>query len=171
MVKDKPMVGVLMGSDNDLPVVTEALKMLDKFAIPYEVDVISAHRTPERAHNYARTAADRGLKVIIVFAGGAAHLGGVIAASTCLPVIAVPVNATPLAGVDALYASVQMPAGIPVGVMAIDKPGARNAGIYAAQILATADSDLYQRLQQYKEEMGRGVEEKSGRVKQQFEKS
>jgi len=167
-----PLVGVVMGSDTDLPVMSETIKTLRRFAIPYEVEVTSAHRSPERTQEYARTAASRGLKVIIVGAGGASHLAGIIAAETCLPVIAVPVVTTPLAGLDALYSTVQMPSGVPVGVMAVDKPGAVNAAIFAAEILAINPSPfaskLAQRLQAFKAELARAVAAKSARVKQQL---
>ncbi len=165
----RPQVGVVMGSDTDLPVMSEAIQTLQQFGISFEVEVTSAHRSPQRTHEYATTAVERGLKVIIVGAGGASHLAGIIAAETTLPVIAVPVVTTPLAGLDALYSTVQMPAGIPVGVMAVDKPGARNAAIFAAQIIALSDPRLAQRLRQHKEELARSVAEKSARVKQQFQ--
>lgn len=167
--RSRTLVGVIMASDTDLPVMRETLKTLRRFEIPYEVEVSSAHRSPARTHQYARSAASRGLKVIIVAAGGAAHLAGVIAAETSLPVVAVPVVTTPLAGIDALYSTVQMPAGVPVAVMAVDKPGATNAGIFVAEILASSDPKLAARLKAYKEELARAVGEKSARVKQQFE--
>jgi len=168
VTQDKqPLVGIIMGSDTDYPVMSEAGKMLDKFGIPYEVEVISAHRSPARTHEYASSAIGRGLKTIIVAAGGAAHLAGVVAALTTLPVIAVPMATTVLSGIDALLSSVQMPAGVPVAAMAIDKPGATNAAIYAAEILATSDAELRKRLVAYKEELERSVAEKSARVKQQ----
>lgn len=163
-----PLVGIVMGSDTDLPVMTEAAKMLDKFEIPYEVEVISAHRSPARSHEYAATAIGRGLKVLIVAAGGAAHLAGVFAALTTLPVIAVPMATTVLSGIDALLSSVQMPAGVPVAAMAIDKPGATNAAIYAAEIISTYDPEVARRLVAYKDELARSVADKSARVKQQF---
>ena len=163
-----PLVGIVMGSDTDLPVMTETAKMLDKFQIPYEIEIISAHRTPARSHEYAATAISRGLKAIIVAAGGAAHLAGVFAALTTLPVIAVPMATTVLSGIDALLSSVQMPAGVPVAAMAIDKPGAINAAIYAAEIIATFDPEVGKRLVAYKDELARSVAEKSARVKQQF---
>lgn len=166
--KPAPQVGVIMGSDTDLPVMSEAIKVLQEFGLPFEVEVTSAHRSPERTHQYAKSAAARGLKVIIVGAGGASHLAGIVAAETTLPVIAVPVVTTPLAGLDALYSTVQMPGGVPVGVMAVDKPGARNAGIYAAEIIALFDGALAERLRRHKQELARSVEEKSVRVKQQF---
>ena len=164
----RALVGIIMGSDTDLPVMTESAKMLEKFEIPYEIEVISAHRSPARMHEYATTAISRGLKTIIVAAGGAAHLAGVVAALTTLPVIAVPMATTVLSGIDALLSSVQMPAGVPVAAMAIDKPGATNAAIYAAEILATSDATIAKRLLAYKEELARSVSEKSARVKQRF---
>ena len=118
-----PLVGIIMGSDTDLPIMSESAKMLTKFSIPFEIEVISAHRSPARTHEYAATAIERGLKVVIVAAGGAAHLAGVVAALTTLPVIAVPMATTVLSGIDSLLSSVQMPAGVPVAAMAIDKPG------------------------------------------------
>ena len=167
--KTKALVGIAMGSDSDLPIMTETARMLQQLGVPFELEITSAHRSPGRTQDYARSAAERGLKVIIVGAGGASHLAGIVAAETCLPVIAVPVVTTPLGGLDALYSTVQMPSGVPVGVMAVDKPGARNAAIYAAQIIATGDSDLLQRLHQHKQDLARSVAEKSARVKQQFE--
>jgi len=164
----RALVGIIMGSDTDLPVMTESAKMLEKFEIPYEIEVISAHRSPARMHEYATTAISRGLKTIIVAAGGAAHLAGVVAALTTLPVIAVPMATTVLSGIDALLSSVQMPAGVPVAAMAIDRPGATNAAIYAAEILATSDATIAERLVAYKEELAQSVTEKSARVKQQF---
>ncbi len=164
----RPLVGIIMGSDTDLPVMDESAKMLEKFSIPYEIEVTSAHRSPARTHEYASTAVERGLKAVIVAAGGAAHLAGVVAALTTLPVIAVPMATTVLSGIDALLSSVQMPAGVPVAAMAIDKPGAINAAIYAAEILATSDPEVAQQLISYKEELAKSVAEKSARVKQQY---
>jgi len=160
-------VGIIMGSDTDLPVMSESAKMLEKFGVRYEIEVTSAHRSPARTHEYA-TAVSRGLKVVIVAAGGAAHLAGVVAAMTTLPVIAVPMATTVLSGIDALLSSVQMPAGVPVAAMAIDKPGAINAAIFAAEILATSDPEIAQRLIAYKEELAKSVAEKSARVKLQY---
>src|SRR3984893_8941133 len=164
----KAIVGIVMGSDTDLPVMSEAARMLDKFEIPFEIEVISAHRSPARTHEYASTAISRGLKVVIVAAGGAAHLAGVIAALTTLPVVAVPMATTVLSGIDSLLSSGQMPAGVPVAAMAIDKPGAINAAIFAAEIIATFDQRVAQRLTAYKEELSRSVAEKSARVKLQY---
>lgn len=157
-------VGIVMGSDSDLKIMAESAKVLKKFGVEYEMIVASAHRTPDKALEYAKSAEMRGLEVIIAGAGAAAHLGGVLAAATVLPVIGVPINATPLAGVDALYAMVQMPSGIPVATMAIN--GAKNAGIFATQILATKDPELRKRLHEYKEEMAAQVEEKNKRVQE-----
>lgn len=165
---ESPQVGIIMGSDTDLPIMSESAKMLTKFAIPFEIEVVSAHRSPARTHEYATTAIERGLKVVIVAAGGAAHLAGVVAALTTLPVIAVPMATTVLSGIDALLSSVQMPAGVPVAAMAIDKPGATNAAIYAAEIIATFDERVAEQLVAYKQELARSVAEKSARVKQQF---
>ncbi len=138
MSDTKPVVGIIMGSDSDLPVMAESAKILDKFGIPFEIEVTSAHRSPARTHEYATTAIARGLKTIIVAAGGAAHLAGVVAALTTLPIIGVPMGSIALNGMDSLLSTVQMPAGMPVAAMAIDKAGATNAAIFAAQILRRA---------------------------------
>jgi phosphoribosylaminoimidazole carboxylase PurE protein len=163
-----PVVGILMGSDTELPVMSEAGKALEKFGIGYEMEVVSAHRTPARALEYATTAAKRGLKVLIVGAGAAAHLAGVMAANTTLPVIGVPLATSALNGLDALLATVQMPGGIPVATMAIDKAGAVNAAIFSAEILGLFDSEIARRLLAHKEELVRGVAEKNARLKQQL---
>jgi 5-(carboxyamino)imidazole ribonucleotide mutase len=155
-----------MGSDSDLEIMREAGKALEEFGIPYEMDVTSAHRSPARTGQYARGAAGRGIKVIIAGAGGAAHLAGVIAAETTLPVIGVPIPSTSLQGLDSLLATVQMPAGIPVATVAIGKAGATNAGVLAAQILAVGDELLSWKLAAYKQKLARGVEEKSRRLKE-----
>ena len=157
----QPLVSILMGSDNDYEVMVEAAKALDQFGIPFEMTVSSAHRTPERTAGIVRSARDRGVKAIIAGAGAAAHLAGVVAAETVLPVIAVPIDSTALNGLDALLAMVQMPAGIPVATVAIGKAGARNAGILAAQILAVGDADLTRKLITFKAEMAAGVETKA----------
>ncbi len=159
-----PLVGIVMGSDSDLPVMQEALEVLRHFGIPAEITVASAHRSPKRVSEYASNASRRGLRVLIAGAGGAAHLAGVLAAETTLPVIGVPIGSSPLAGWDALLATVQMPAGVPVATMAVDKAGARNAAILVAQILALADKQLQGRLQQYKQELADGVAEKAERL-------
>ena len=161
-------VGILMGSDTDLPVMSEAGKTLEKFGIRYEMEVVSAHRTPARAHEYATSAAERGIKVLIVGAGAAAHLAGVMAANTTLPVIGVPLAASALNGLDALLATVQMPSGIPVATMAIDKAGAVNAAIFAAEILGLADAEIARRLVAHKEDLARGVAEKNAKLQEQL---
>jgi 5-(carboxyamino)imidazole ribonucleotide mutase len=157
---DKPKVLILMGSDSDVPVMAEAEKVLKEFGVPCEVRISSAHRSPHRTATLAAEAAGRGIRVIIAGAGMAAHLAGVIAAETILPVIGVPIGGGALNGVDALYSTVQMPAGIPVATVAIGRAGAKNAGILAVQMLALADEVLAGRLREYKENMAREVEEK-----------
>ncbi|HEY3354011.1 MAG TPA: 5-(carboxyamino)imidazole ribonucleotide mutase [Polyangia bacterium] len=152
----EPLVAILMGSKSDLTRVQPAAEVLKELAIPHEVRVISAHRTPERAAEYASGAAGRGLKVLIAAAGGAAHLAGTLAAYTLLPVVGIPVAATPLGGLDALLATVQMPAGVPVATVAVD--GAANAALLAAAILALADTDLAARLAARREAQARAVE-------------
>ncbi|MBI5826307.1 MAG: 5-(carboxyamino)imidazole ribonucleotide mutase [Deltaproteobacteria bacterium] len=161
----KPLVGILMGSDSDLAVMEEAAKALKSFGIPYEVTVSSAHRTPERTARYAKSAEKRGIRVIIAGAGSAAHLAGFIAAQTTLPVIGVPIDSGPLKGLDALLSTVQMPGGVPVASMAIGSAGAKNAGIFAAQILSTADEGLRARLKAHRKEQAKAVEEKAKRLK------
>ena len=153
-----------MGSDSDLELMREAGKALDDFGVAYEIDVTSAHRSPDRTAEFARTAADRGIRVIIAGAGGAAHLAGVIAAHTMLPVIGVPITSV-LNGLDSLLATVQMPAGIPVATVAIGKAGATNAGILAAQILALSSPDIAKKMQAHKQKLATGVEEKSRKLK------
>ncbi len=148
-------VGIVMGSDSDMPVMEKAGAILDRFEVEYEIEVMSAHRKPARVTEYASTAADRGLKVIIAGAGLAAHLPGVVAAHTILPVIGVPLYQEGLAGADALYSCVQMPPGVPVATVAIG--GAKNAGVLAAQILAVGDDGLAQRLRDYKKELSEGL--------------
>jgi 5-(carboxyamino)imidazole ribonucleotide mutase len=164
----KPLVAIVMGSDSDLPVMNECAQMLEKFQVPYEMEISSAHRSPERTSQFARLAAHRGIRVLIAGAGGAFHLAGVIAAETTLPVIGVPMSNTPLGGMDSLLSAVQMPAGIPVGVMALGKAGAVNAAIFAAQILATSDAALANRLAAHKTEMAKGVLDKSTRLQQEL---
>ena len=161
----KPLVSIVMGSDSDLEIMREAGKALDDFGIAYEIDVTSAHRSPDRSADFAKKAADRGIQVIIAGAGGAAHLAGVIAAHTILPVIGVPIPSTSLNGMDSLLSTVQMPAGIPVATVAIGKPGATNAGILAAQMIGLADSGIAKKLHAHKEKLARGVEEKSKKLK------
>jgi phosphoribosylaminoimidazole carboxylase PurE protein len=161
----KPLVSIVMGSDSDLEVMREAGKALEDFGITYEIDVTSAHRSPDRTAEFARKAAERGIRVIIAGAGGAAHLAGVIAAHTTLPVIGVPIASTSLNGLDSLLATVQMPAGIPVATVAVGKPGATNAGILAAQILALSDDATAKRMADHKLKLERSVEEKSKKLK------
>lgn len=151
MKKSKPLVGIIMGSDSDLPVMSEAAKILDEFNIPYEIKIVSAHRTPDLMFSYAKNAAKRGLKVIIAGAGGSAHLPGMTASNTILPVIGVPIKSKSLDGLDSLLSIVQMPAGVPVATVAIN--GAKNAGILAAQILGLEDSSLSAALVRYKLKM------------------
>src|SRR5437763_9174675 len=160
----KPVVSIVMGSDSDLEIMREAAKSLESFGIGYEIDVTSAHRSPERTAEFARGAADRGVRVIIAGAGGAAHLAGVIAAHTTLPVIGVPIPSV-LNGLDSLLATVQMPAGIPVATVAIGKAGATNAGILAAQILALSDAGLARKMAAHKDKLAQGVDEKSKKLK------
>jgi 5-(carboxyamino)imidazole ribonucleotide mutase len=162
----QPLVAILMGSDSDLETMREAAKALDDFGIPYVMDVSSAHRSPGRTAEFARTAASKGFKVIIAGAGAAAHLAGVLAAESTLPVIGVPMASSPLNGLDALLSTVQMPAGIPVATVAIGKAGATNAGVLAAQILAVSDDALAAKIRQHKEKLARGVEEKSRKLKE-----
>jgi 5-(carboxyamino)imidazole ribonucleotide mutase len=152
-----PQVGVIMGSDSDLPIVEEALQVLDEFEVPYEVKILSAHRSPGHTSAYARSAAERGLRVLVAAAGWAAHLAGVLAAETVLPVIGIPVNSSPLQGLDALLSTVQMPPGIPVATMAIGKGGAHNAALFAIQILALQEPLLSERLQRFKHKMAEDI--------------
>src|ERR1041384_4439867 len=159
-----PLVSIVMGSDSDLEIMQEAGKALDGFGIAYEIDIASAHRSPARTSEFAKNAAGRGVKVIIAGAGGAAHLAGVIAAETTLPVIGVPIPSV-LNGLDSLLSIVQMPAGIPVATVAIGKAGATNAGILAAQIIALGDSAVAEKMKAHKEKLAKGVEEKSAKLK------
>lgn len=161
-----PLVAIVMGSDSDLEIMNECVKSLDGFAIPYEIDITSAHRAPRKTAKFASEAAERGIRVIIAAAGGAAHLAGVIAAETTLPVIGVPIPSTALNGMDSLLSTVQMPAGIPVATVAIGKAGATNAGILAAQILALYDGDLAKKMAAHKEKLAKGVEEKSRKLQE-----
>jgi len=156
----KPLVGIVMGSDSDLPVMEEAARVLSEFKVPWDMTVTSAHRSPEGTAEYARKAAGRGLEVIIAGAGGAAHLAGVIAAHTILPVIGVPLESS-LMGLDSLLSTAQMPGGVPVATMAIGKAGARNAGILAVQILAKKDPALKKSLLRYKAALVRKVAEQA----------
>ena len=161
----RPQVGILMGSDSDWDTMEGAAERLASFEIPYEVQVVSAHRSPKAVMQYAQTARRRGLAVIIAGAGGAAHLGGVVAAYTTLPVIGVPVASTPLQGFDALLATVQMPGGVPVATVAIGRAGAENAAVLAAQILALRSRPLRERLERFKTELAESVEGKNLRLR------
>jgi phosphoribosylamine--glycine ligase len=154
-----------MGSDSDLPVMEEALKVLREFGIPFEVDITSAHRTPDATAELARKAEERGFGAIILGAGHAAHLAGVVAAHSTLPVIGVPLASSALQGLDSLLSTVQMPGGVPVATMAIGRSGATNAGIFAAQILATSDPALRRRLRSFKERLATKVLEKNRALK------
>ena len=162
MIERAPVVGVIMGSDSDLPVMRAAAEALAEFDVPHELRILSAHRTPDEMLAYARAAAGRGLRVIVAGAGGAAHLPGMVAAATPLPVIGVPVGVTKLAGLDALLSIVQMPAGVPVATVAIDN--ARNAGLLAVRILAASDPALLARMERFQEAMAETVREKDRRL-------
>ena len=159
-----PTISIIMGSDSDLPIMKDAIEILEKLGVAYECTIISAHRTPERAFDFARNVANRGIKVVIAGAGGAAHLAGVIAAITHIPVIGIPIKSKALKGVDSLYSIVQMPSGVPVATVGID--AAKNAGILAAQIIALGDGQLSNKLIDYKRELSQGVEEKANRLKE-----
>lgn len=156
----EPKVSVVLGSDSDLPVIGEMQKILKELGIPHEVTISSAHRSPARTHRYASELESRGVQVVIACAGAAAHLAGVIAAETILPVIGVPIDSSPLLGLDALLSTSMMPAGIPVATMGIGKMGAANAAVLAAQILARGDEELAGRLRAYKRKLADRVEEK-----------
>ncbi len=156
---NKPLVGIVMGSDSDLEVMKEAGKTLEDFGVAYEMSIASAHRSPRRAESYAKNAEKRGLKVIIAGAGGAAHLAGVLAARAILPVVAVPLN-SPLKGLDSFYSTLQMPGGVPVATMGIGKSGARNAAILAVEILAVKYPALREKLKRYKSRLARKVGKK-----------
>jgi len=152
-----PRVGVIMGSQSDWPTMAHAVQILEQFGIAHEVRIVSAHRTPDRLVDYAKAAADRGLQAIIAGAGGAAHLPGMVASMTRVPVLGVPVQSAALSGMDSLLSIVQMPAGIPVATFAIGKAGATNAGLFAAALLANADPDLAQRLDAWRAAQTEGV--------------
>jgi 5-(carboxyamino)imidazole ribonucleotide mutase len=157
---EAPLVGIIMGSRSDWETMRHAAETLDGLGVPYEVRVASVHRTPERLYDYARTAAERGLKVIVAGAGGAAHLPGMAASMTRLPVLGVPVESKALKGMDSLLSIVQMPAGVPVGTLAIGQPGAANAGLLAAAILATSDDALAARIDAWRKAQTDGVAER-----------
>src|SRR2546421_11330937 len=160
------VVGIIMGSDSDLTTMQEAVKVLKQFEVPYEIGVYSAHRSPHRTAEYVRSARDRGLKLIIAGAGSSAHLAGVAAAETTLPVIGVPIDSSPLSGFDALFSTVQMPPGVPVATMGVGKSGATNAAFFAVQILALADETLARKLADYKVQLEKTIAEKSKKVQE-----
>lgn len=160
----KPLVGIVMGSDSDFAIMIEASKVLDQFGVANEVLVTSAHRTPARTRKYVDQARKRGIKILIAGAGAAAHLAGVIAAETVLPVIGVPIGSSPLQGFDSLLSTAQMPGGVSVATMAIGRAGAKNAGILAVQMLALSDGQLTKKLDQYKKDMAQQVEAKSRKL-------
>ncbi len=159
---DKLQVGIIMGSDTDLPVMQDAAKILDEFGVGYELTVVSAHRTPSRMKDYAKKADERGLKVIIAGAGGSAHLPGMTASETTLPVIGVPIKTKAMEGLDSLLSIVQMPPGIPVATVSVN--GSKNAGLLAVQILALSDTDLQKKLQAYKKTLEKNVLEKAEKL-------
>jgi phosphoribosylaminoimidazole carboxylase PurE protein len=165
----KPLVAVVMGSDSDRPTMSETETMLDKLGIPYVTRISSAHRSPKRTHALAESLEGDGIEVFIVGAGLAAHLAGAIASVSTLPVIGVPMEGGSLRGLDALYSTVQMPSGVPVATMSIGKPGAKNAAIMAAEILALKDPDLKDRLRAFKDELEKSVDEKDRAVAAEFE--
>jgi phosphoribosylaminoimidazole carboxylase PurE protein len=160
----KPLVGIIMGSDSDAPIMQEAAKTLQQFGVEYEIGVYSAHRSPHRTNEYVTSARSRGLKMIIAGAGSSAHLAGVAAAETILPVIGVPIDSSPLTGFDALMSTVQMPPGVPVSTMGVGKSGAINAAILAVEILALSDPGLAEKLVDYKAKLEVAVAEKSKKV-------
>ena len=160
----KILVGIIMGSDSDLPSMSEAADILDKLNIKHEISIISAHRTPKRMFEYASSAEDRGIEVIIAGAGGAAHLPGMTASITALPVIGVPIESRALKGIDSLLSIVQMPGGVPVATMSIGKDGAKNAGILAAQILGIKYPEIRESVIKYKHDLCKKVEEKARRM-------
>lgn len=161
----KPLVGIVMGSDSDFSIMEAASKVLEEFKVPHEVLVTSAHRTPERTRKYVQGAKRKGIRVFIAGAGGAAHLAGVIAAESTMPVIGVPIDSTPLNGLDSLLSTAQMPGGIPVATVSIGKWGAKNAGLLAVQILAVADDKLANQLVKYRKQQAKAVEQKSKKLK------
>ncbi len=162
---NKPKIAIVLGSDSDYPVIQDMIRILHLFEIPHEITISSAHRSPDRTHRYAATLEDRGIQVVIACAGGAAHLAGVLASHTILPVIGVPIDSSPLNGIDALLATSMMPAGVPVATMGIGKTGASNAAVLAAQILARNDPDLAGRLKEYKKQLADKVEERDRELK------
>jgi phosphoribosylaminoimidazole carboxylase PurE protein len=161
----QPKVAVVLGSDSDYPIIQEMILAFEDFGIPYEVSISSAHRSPDRTHRYAATLEERGIQVVIACAGAAAHLAGVIASHTILPVIGVPIDSSPLKGIDSLLATAMMPAGVPVATMGIGKAGATNAGVLAVQILARSDPALAKNLKEHKKQMADRVEERDRQLR------
>ena len=167
-MNQQPQVGILMGSDSDWPKINKVVEALSEFGIAYEVHVMSAHRTPHVVAEYASSAIDRGLKVIICAAGGAAHLAGVVAAHTTLPVLGLPVKTEVMGGIDSLLSTVQMPGDIPVATFAIGSGGARNAGLFAVQILALGDHDLAERLKKFRDALVEKIDSKNQSLQSQI---
>jgi phosphoribosylaminoimidazole carboxylase PurE protein len=161
----KPKIAIVLGSDSDYPYLEGLLKLLKDFEVSHEITVSSAHRSPDRTHRYAVTLEERGVQVVIACAGAAAHLAGVLASHTILPVIGVPIDSSPMKGLDALLSTAMMPSGIPVATMGIGKAGATNAGILAMQILARSDPDMVRRLKEHKKKLADRVEEKDRELK------
>jgi phosphoribosylaminoimidazole carboxylase PurE protein len=170
MAEPSPVVAILMGSDSDLPTMAECARVLEEYGVPYDIRVLSAHRSPEEAATYAREAADRGLRVIIAGAGGAAHLAGAMAAHSTLPVIGVPLDSSPLGGFDALLATVQMPPGVPVAAVGVGSMGAKNAAHLAVAILALEDDALRGRLQVRRRKMAEDVVAKAATLRERLRK-
>lgn len=162
MQTSKPRIAIIMGSDSDLPIMQEAAKVLEEFKISYELTIVSAHRTPQRMFDFAKNAHKRGIKVIIAGAGGAAHLPGMTASITTLPVIGVPIKTSTLSGIDSLYSIVQMPKGVPVATVAIN--GAKNAGLLAVKILASGDKTILKKVEKYQKDLGLQVEKKADKL-------
>lgn len=160
-----PQVGIVVGSENDLPMITKGVDLLKKFGVEFEVELSSAHRAPDRTARYAREAEKRGLKVLIGAAGYANHLAGALAANSVLPVIGIPLNSSPLAGLDSLLSTVQMPAGVPVATVSIGEAGAVNAAVLALEILAVSDADLRKALRKYREEMAEKVARRAEEIR------
>jgi phosphoribosylaminoimidazole carboxylase PurE protein len=167
-VTTRPLVGIVMGSDSDLPIMEEAGKALKELGVPYTITIASAHRAPDLLRSWIRSIEGQGVRVIIAGAGGAAHLAGVTASETLLPVIGVPLEASSLQGLDALLSTVQMPGGVPVATVAIGRAGAKNAGILAARILALQDEGLAKRLGEYRTKMAQDVEKKAKAVSERI---
>jgi phosphoribosylaminoimidazole carboxylase PurE protein len=169
-MKRSPQVSILMGSESDMEVMKATAHVLEEFGVPYEISITSAHRSPVWTRRYLQEAESKGVQVIIAGAGGAAHLAGTLAAHTRLPVIGIPIDTSSLKGLDALLSTVQMPAGVPVATMAIGRAGAKNAGIFAVQILAIKDKNLFKKINQFKIKLEKDVEKKARRFQRQYPK-